>query len=40
MTPLHFLDFDVISAMTRKESLLGKVSLEFLHQTIVNNLMA
>ena len=40
ITPLHFLDFDVISVKGRKKSLLGKVSLCFLHQIIVNNMLA
>ena len=47
ITPLHFLDFVVISvttrktqSYTRKKSLLEKVRLHFLHQIIVNNLLA
>ena len=47
ITPFHVLDFDVISVTTRKthlyarkKSLLGKVSMIFLHQIIVNNLLA
>ena len=47
ITPLHFLYFDVISVTTRKtqsyarkKELLGKVSLSFHHQSIVNNLLA
>ena len=47
MTTLHFQDFDVISVTTRmtqsyarKKSLLVKVGLNFLHQIIVNNLLA
>ena len=47
MASLHFLDFDVVCATTRKmqsnarkKSLLEKVSLDFLHEIIVNNLLA
>ena len=47
MTPLHFLDFDVISVTTRKmqsyarkKCVLIKVSLNFLDQIIVDNLLA
>ena len=40
MTPLCFPDFDVISVTTEKKSLLGKVSLNFLHEIIVNNLLS
>ena len=47
MIPLHFQDFDVISVTTWKtqssaknKSLLLKVSLDLLHQIIVNNLLA
>ena len=45
--PLHFLEFEVISVMTRKiqshawiKSLLKKESFDFLHQIIANNLLA
>ena len=47
ITPLHFLDFNVICVTTRKtqsyarkKSLPGKVDLNFLHQIIVDNLLA
>ena len=47
IAPLHFLDFDVIILTTRKtrsyvrkKSLLGKVSVNFLHQIIACNLLA
>ena len=46
-TPLHFLDYDVVSVTTRKtlsyakdKLLLGKVSLAFHYQIIVNALLA
>ena len=44
--PSHFLDFDVINVTTRKthsytkKKSSSKVSLNFLHQIIVNNLIA
>ena len=47
ITPIHFQDFDTISVATRKtesyakkKSVHRKVGLYFLHQIIVNNLMA
>ena len=47
MTPLHFLNFDVINATIRKtqtyvkkKSLLGNIMLNFHQYMIVNNLLA
>ena len=47
IAPLHFQELDVLSVPTRKtqsyarkKSLLGKLSLCFLYQIIVNNLLA
>ena len=44
IAPLHLLDFDVLSVTTKKgqpyarnKLLIQKVSLNFLHQIIVNN---